>query len=175
MNFKGQLLSELSRKNIDYVIHVVGDNQVFFDEIVELMLNEKASLSMRAAWVVEGACLKYPSLIFPHLDKVIESLQGDNHPGMQRNITKILSRIEIPEKWHGFLVDLCFKWISDPECTVAVKVYSMQILENMVKIYPELKSELRDVIEDQFNKNSAGFKSRGGKILKSLGSDQAKI
>jgi hypothetical protein len=44
----------------------------------------------------------------------------------------------------------------------------MTVLFNIVKKYPELKDELKMSIEDQLPYGSAGFKSRGRRILKSL-------
>jgi hypothetical protein len=165
MNFEAQLLSELSRKNIDYIIHVVGDNQELFDEILSLMLLNKNPLSPRAAWVLEGSCLKHPFLIQSHLGKIIRDLKTYTHPGTQRNVLKILSRSEIPEKWEGFITDVSFEWLSDPSRPVAIKMYCMVILTNMLTKYPELKDELRVVIENQLHTGSPGFKSRGRKVL----------
>ena len=62
MNFREQLLSELSRKNVNYVIHVVGDSEAHFDSIIELLLNEKDPLPARASWVAEGVSARYPEL-----------------------------------------------------------------------------------------------------------------
>ena len=78
----------------------------------------------------------------------------------------MLSRMSVPEQEQAFLIDLCFRWILDNEETVAVKVYCMQIIAN--HLYPELKYELRGVIEDRFSRSSAGFQSRGRKILKMI-------
>lgn len=46
----------------------------------------------------------------------------------------------------------------------------MTILHNLSKEHPDLKNELRVAIEEQMPYASAGFKSRGNKILKALGS-----
>jgi hypothetical protein len=49
-----------------------------------------------------------------------------------------------------------------------VKVFGMTVLANLCEKLPELKNELRIIIEDQMPYGSAGFKSRGSKILKKL-------
>jgi hypothetical protein len=41
-------------------------------------------------------------------------------------------------------------------------------LQNLAKDYPEIKTELKLLIEDQLPHQTAGFKSRGKKILKEL-------
>ena len=44
----------------------------------------------------------------------------------------------------------------------------MTVLGNLVKKYPEIKNELKYVIEEQFADQTAGFRSRGKKILKAI-------
>jgi hypothetical protein len=169
MNFKEQLQAELSRQNMDFIAHCVGNDKKHFDEIIQIMLNEKGYLAARAAWVAEIVCLKYPGLVVPYIHNLIQALPEFNHPGSQRNTLKILSRCIIEDEDDlGTLIDVCFKWINEPEKTVAVKIFCMDILSKHLNIYPELAYELKSVIEDQFEKNSAGFKSRGRKTLKYL-------
>ncbi len=168
MNFENQFLAGISRKNTDYIIHIIGDNQEYFDEILSLALLNKYPLSHRAAWVLEGCSANYPKLVQPHLGIIIEGLPAYNHPGTRRNILKILMRSSIPEEYEGFIADLCFEWVGSPIQPVATKVFCMEILANMLRKYPELKEELRAVIESQFELNSAAFKSKGRKVLKTI-------
>jgi len=51
---------------------------------------------------------------------------------------------------------------------VAIKVHAMQVIANHLDLYPELAFELRGGIEDQWDKNSVGFKSRGKRVLQGL-------
>ncbi len=67
------------------------------------------------------------------------------------------------------MADSCFTFLSDPKEPIAVKVFSMSVLANITKKQPELRDELRIVIEDQLPYSTPAFKSRGGKILKELG------
>jgi hypothetical protein len=51
---------------------------------------------------------------------------------------------------------------------IAVRVFSMTVLCNLAGKLPELKNELIPLIEDQMPYGSAGFISRGRKVLKDL-------
>jgi len=51
---------------------------------------------------------------------------------------------------------------------IAIRVFAMTVLANLADTYPEIKGELIAVIEDQMPYGSAGFISRGKKILKKL-------
>jgi len=168
MNIREQLLVELSHFNMNYIADSIGKSPENFQAIMKMVLEDEDPVPARAAWVAELLSQKDPSLVKPYIGKMIVGLKRFTHPGTRRNVLKILMRTEIPEEHQGLLIDICFRWIMDEEKKVAVKVYAMQIIENHIPQYPELAVELSEVIEDQFEKNSAGFKSRGRKVLKNL-------
>jgi len=164
MDIRTQLLSELSRRNVDYTIFALKNNEDHFGELIRIILHEKDPLPMRASWVVEGITAQYPDMILPYMKDLIRKLRHFTHPGTLRNILKIFSRMDIDKKYHGQLADICFDWIAEEKKPVAVKVYAMQILARLIRIYPELKNELLELIDQQLPRSSAGFKSCARKI-----------
>lgn len=168
MNIKEQLLVELSHFNMNYIADSIGADPEKFKYLMHLVLMDEDPVPPRAAWVAEIVTQKDPSLVKPYVGKMVKRLESFTHPGTRRNVLKILMRTRIPEKYQGHLIDICFRWILDEDKKVAAKVFAMQIIENHLPQYPELAVELSEVINDQFNKNSAGFKSRGRKVLKNL-------
>jgi hypothetical protein len=76
--------------------------------------------------------------------------------------------LEIPEKFHGEIMDICFRFLESPTEALAVKVFSMSVLGNLAALYPDIKPELKLVIEEQLPHQTAGFKSRAKKVLKML-------
>jgi hypothetical protein len=167
-SIREQLLVELSYFNIHYIADVIGTDHAHFKTIMDLVLKDKDPVPARAAWVAELVTQKDPLLFVPYLKEVVKKLKHFTHPGTTRNILKILMRTEIPGSLQGMLIDFCFHCILDAGEKVAAKVYAMQIIENHVSMYPELAVELSEVIRDQLNKNSAGFRSRGKKVLTNL-------
>lgn len=58
--------------------------------------------------------------------------------------------------------------LADVKETVAVRVFCMTVLDNLSKHYPEIKQELRVILQDQLEQGcTAGFRSRASKILRS--------
>jgi len=168
MNIREQLKAELSKFNMEYIAGSLGTDPDHFHVLMDYVLNENDPIPPRAAWVAELMTQKDPELIIPWIEKLIHALEKFTHPGTRRNILKILARTEIPEEQQGFLLDTCFRWLNDDEIKVATKVFSMDIIENHISLYPELANELSEIIYHQWDKNSAGFKSRGGKVLKRI-------
>jgi len=62
----------------------------------------------------------------------------------------------------------CFSFIESVSTPVAIKAFSLTTLYNLSKSYPEIKNELKLIIEERWDDETAAFKSRGRRILKQL-------
>lgn len=170
MNYAERLAQEHSRANTDAIAHAVGDDPEEFKKIVDIIYTAPAPLPQRASWLLAVISRKYPELIKPHVPKFIHSVAGFKIDGIKRNMLSALCTQQIPEKLQGKMVTACFDFILSPSETVAVKVLSLDILSHFIKEHPQLKNELKAVIEDQLPKTTAAFRSKGNKILKRLNS-----
>jgi hypothetical protein len=171
MNFREQLLAELSKRNTDYIASVVDQDEKLFKELFNLILTNEEYVSGRAAWVIETLWLKYPEMIDPYINDMIDFLPISKYDNQKRHFTKILSTRnlrDLDEERLGILIDRCFTWLEDPIYPTAVKMFSMQIIYNYVQIEPVLATELIAIIENQFNDGTPGFKNRGEKLLRKL-------
>lgn len=109
---------------------------------------------------------QYPSLLLPYYKSVISLLgKPEILPGIKRNILRVLQYQEIPEEFEGEVLDRTFALLEDTGQPVAIRVFSMQVVYNLSTKYPEIKPELKTIIEASLPYASAGFKSRAGKIL----------
>jgi len=73
--------------------------------------------------------------------------------------------VEVPAKHRGRLMDKCFLYISSVDVPIAVRAFSLTILENLSKDYPEIIPELRLIIEENWDRATPAFRSRAKKIL----------
>jgi hypothetical protein len=162
------LSGPLSRKAIDIVINAAGDNEEIISYISKLVINGPEPIPMRASWALEGIDLKFPHRVNPFIKSLIKSIRTCKHSGTRRNILKLLTRKTIPEDQQGHLINYCFEWLVDKAEPVAVKVYAMQIIMNHSKEYPELKQELKEILEEQYELSSPGFKSKANHIFRSI-------
>jgi len=89
----------------------------------------------------------------------------DLHPAIPRNITRLFQYVAVPAKHRGRLMDKCFFYISSVDVPIAVRAFSLTILENLSKDYPEIIPELRLIIEENWDRATPAFRSRAKKIL----------
>ncbi|OJJ19168.1 hypothetical protein BKI52_20360 [marine bacterium AO1-C] len=168
MNIKDNLIQISSKENAESIAQYVGADPDRFAELMALFLGDEYRLTQRAAWVLSKSVDRHPQLLLPYLEKVIYNLQEDVPVAVKRNTVRILQDVDIPEDLMGPLADVCFQFLESGEEPIAVKVFSMTILFNITKKEPDLKNELRLLIEAQLPYGSAGFKSRAKKILPHL-------
>ena len=81
---------------------------------------------------------------------------------------RILQEIPIPKRFQGEIMNTCFAYISDPSEKPAVKAFSLTVLQNLARQYPDIRKELKLIIETQWENESAAFRSRAKKILKEI-------
>ncbi|HEV7782498.1 MAG TPA: hypothetical protein VGO58_14590 [Chitinophagaceae bacterium] len=168
MNLRETILKEHSRANCTRIVNWIGTDQRRFDELVHLFLNDEYRVIQRAGWPLGEVAVNYPSMILKHLGKLLKHVKKPGlHEAVKRNTVRLLQELTIPERYHGDVMNLCFDYLVSPTEKPAVKAFSLTVLENLSHQYPEIKQELKTIIEDRWDLETAAFRSRGKKILKS--------
>ncbi|MCW3120183.1 MAG: hypothetical protein JWM28_4265 [Chitinophagaceae bacterium] len=167
MNLREQLLKEHSKANCERILKWIGSDQQRFNDLLQLFLHDEYRVVQRAAWPLGCAVINHPPLVKKHFARLIKNLKKPAiHDAVKRNTVRFLQQIQIPEKFHGEVMDTCFRYIASPDEAVAIKAFSLTILENLSHQYPEIRNELKLVIEERWDYESAAFRSRAKKILK---------
>lgn len=168
MNIKDEILREHSKQQVTKIADYIGNDPEKFDELMHLFFDREYRTCQRAAWVVSHCTDRYPGLAEPYIGPMLMNLKKEVHVAVVRNSLRILQIMDIPGELLGEAADIGFKLLESKDQPVAVKVFAMTVLANICKKVPELKNELSILIEDQMPYASAGFRSRGSKILKQM-------
>lgn len=169
MNIQQELEKEHSKEQASRIANYAVQNKKQFKELMNCYTNEDYRLSQRAAWSVSWAAKNKPAMIEPYINVLVKRLQEPNvHPAVIRNAVRILEDINIPEQFHGEVMNACFGFIETPSTPAAIKAFSLTVLFNLTKQYPEIKPELKLIIEERWDTETAAFRSRGKKILRGL-------
>ena len=169
MNLRVTILKDHSKANCNLIVNWVGNDQKKFDELFHLFMHGEELVVQRAAWPVSYCVEAHPVLIKKHLKVLVQNLYREGLNGaVKRNTVRLLQYIDIPEKYHGPVMDNCFNFIEDPNEKPAVKAFSLTILQRLSERYPEIKNELKMIIEERFEQETAAFRSRAKKLLRNL-------
>jgi hypothetical protein len=169
MDIKKEILKLRSKSQIINIVKYIGAHADRFNILVTNYLNGPYQVSQRASWAISHCVENRPELIKPHLKKVLHFASKPGvHDSVKRNTMRLLQFIEIPKKYQGHVVELAFHFLQNKKEPIAVKAFSMTVLSRLIKNEPDLKKELRLIIEDQIPFSSPGFKSRAKKVLTEL-------
>ena len=169
MNIREELLKEHSKQQALKIANYACSSPKYFKELMNCFIDNEYRIAQRAAWSVSWASQKQPELVKPYIKILVAQLNRKNiHNSVIRNSLRILQKINIPQKFHGEVMNSCFNFIQQPATPVAFKSFSLKILGNFAKIYPEIKNELKVIIEERWGTETAGFKAKAKHILKQI-------
>lgn len=170
MDIRAAILEEHSKEQSTLIADYIGHDKKRFKILVQLFLEDEYRVVQRAAWVLSLVAEKHPQLIEPYLPEFAARMQEPGLPvAVKRNVVRMLQHIMIPESLEGPVMNACFEFLADPKETVAVRCFSMTVLGNLARKYPEIKQELVSIVEDQLEQGAtAGFKARAKAVLHSL-------
>lgn len=164
-----QLLKGHTKTNCNKIVKWIGDKQDRFDKLFDLFLHGEYRVVQLAGWPLGYCVIEYPALISKHFAKLVKYMNKPGlHDSVKRNAVRLLQFVDIPAKYRGEIMDSCFRYISSPDEAVAIKAFSLTVLEKLSHHYPEIKNELKVIIEDRWEHETAAFRSRARKMLKQL-------
>lgn len=169
MDLKVDILKEHSKKQCDKIVNWVGGDRKKFDELFHLFLYGEYRLTQRAAWPLSYCAIAHPHFMEHHFQELLDNLKKPNlHDSIKRNTVRLLQTVNIPDDYEGAIMEICFKYLESHDEAVAIKAFSLTILQRLAEKYPEIISEIKLIIDEQLPHQSAAFRSRAKKFLKAF-------
>jgi hypothetical protein len=169
MDLRKELAKEHAQATVFKVVDYVGVNPKRFKELIAVYLKGPFRITQRAAWPLSYCVQRHPHLIKPHLKRVLNYLEMPGiHNAIKRNTIRLLQFIEIPRSYQGLVSAICFGYLQDKKEQIAIRVFSMSVLHSIASQNPELKHELKLIIEDNLPYASPAFIARAKKVMKDL-------
>jgi len=169
------------RKHRMRITKMVLDNHVLYNHLIKIAFKVDDPVSLKACWILELVYLDNSQMIIPYLDLFTSKLKLLKFDSSKRPIAKICQLlVEAYFKKKPSLIqnaltnthleqitEACFDWLIQQE-KVATKAYSMYALLHLGKKYDWVYSELRPVIEKDYNSGSPAYKAAARKVLKRI-------
>jgi len=169
MKLREEILKEHSKKQCLKIVAWVGNDKKRFAELIKLMLNTEGQLAQRAAWSVAWCIFEKPEFAKPWISKLIINLRKKNlHDAIKRNSVRIFEIADIPEKYCGELFEICNNYLHDLKEPIAVRAFSISVMFNIAKKYPDLINEVKHSAESLLHCGIPALEARGRNILKEI-------
>jgi hypothetical protein len=167
MDLLEALKKEHSKRQCERIVQYIGADPQRFAILMKLFFKGEYRITQRAAWPLSYCVRRYPGLIRPYFKPLLDHLaKKDLHVAVIRNTLRLLQDVPIPEKYHGRVMSACFDFLQAPDTAIAVKAFSLTVLEHLAKDYPDILPELQLIIAEQWDLATPAFRSRARKILK---------
>lgn len=167
---KELLAKKASRANSYKVVSLVGNSPKLYKNLIEIIIDYECPYSEKAAWAMNHCFEENMGFFEDYFSEFTEILKDETYSdSVKRNIVRIFQFIEIPEEFHATIIDSCFQMVIKKDTAIALKAFSLGVLDKMTKRYPELQNELKSCLEDIIPNASSGLKNRAQKILIRLG------
>ncbi|WP_439152465.1 adenylosuccinate lyase [Winogradskyella sp.] len=184
---KDQLYSELNyvdatRECRTKYADIVSNDLQLLKPLMNIIFMVGDKLSTRAAWVFEFVVTKDIDLMAPYLEDFVSNiskLQLDSSVRPMAKVTEMIItnyysnlnskiRENLTHRQREQIVEACFDWMIRDE-KVAVKVYSMSSLYLLGTEFDWIHDELKTILQQDYNQQTAAFKARARHVLKKLG------
>ncbi|MGZ0016547.1 adenylosuccinate lyase [Yeosuana sp. AK3] len=167
-------------KRLKYA-NMVLDDLSLMPYLMTVLFMTDDKISFRAAWILEYVCAEYIGLIIPYLDDFTLKLKEIHLDSAVRPVAKVcellaksyvskqtnLIKKTISAVHKERIVEACFDWMIQDE-KIATKAYAMNTLFLFGKDYKWVHPELSQILEQDFQNQSAGYKARAKHILKKI-------
>jgi len=162
-------LADSSRKLADLTASMVYEKPELIKPLLEVSWLDSEPLSQRASRVVCICCCEYPELLLAHVPQIIARLGRQKSEGSRRNFLKIFCDrdFKLRTRDQSILLNSCFDFLTG-NYSIAVKVYSMEIIYKLSTYLPDIQRELYVILTENSADSSAGYRSRAHKILRRI-------
>lgn len=170
MDIRHQLLKAHSRQNADIVESYVVETPGAIIRLMTCFFCDEVNVAQRAAQVVGNLGRNHPVMLEPWWEEMVTAAEEPVHDAIRRNVARYFSELELelPETLESRMVDSFTTWICEDKTPVAVAAFAMQFVADRCLRYPEHAQQVRQMIERKMDSASAGFQSRGKKILRQI-------
>jgi hypothetical protein len=149
MDFKREITKDQSVINAKRLANYIIANKYELKNVTKTIFDDDTNISMRSAWILSHVSMKSPEIIVPLIPQFLNYIRKkDAHPGTVRCILSCIQRINIPGKYCSEIFDYCMDATKNAGMPNAVRAFSITILGNICKNYPELKPEVEMVLNE---------------------------
>jgi len=120
-----------------------------FTEALELAIGDKQPYCWRSAWLLYSCMEENDSRVRVYIPKIITVLP-DKRDGHQRELMKLLHRMELDDEQEGRVFDLCMNMWESINKQPSIRANAFMFILKTVTKYPELKEEFAFITQDQY-------------------------
>ena len=167
MDIRDKVLEIRQGRNFAEFQLYFANNPGEIKNLIEIISNQEPyPLEEYASWIVVHLCKTQKEQIQPFYENIVDSAFLSKNQSVMRNTINCIYHLGVTSYRESDFIDLLIGFIQDYKNKVAVQVYSMFVLIDFIKIHPELKPEITEIIDLHADGKSAAYASARRKFIK---------
>jgi hypothetical protein len=143
--------------------HII-ENKIDLSDLVELIHTEYP-VGIRFSWMLGYLCEIKPEVVYPTISYFFNHRNEINIPNFNRSLAKLFYLSGVPDELEGEVVTALFNWLQDPKSNITTKRNSILALDMISYIHPDLRNELKIVLEEMQHTSSGSLAPLIAKII----------
>jgi hypothetical protein len=125
MDLRNKILQEHNKNSCLKIVNWIGNDLLRFNELFDLFLHGEYRIAQRSAWPLGYCAIAHPEFLKNNFKQLIDNLKKPGiHNSIKRNTVRMLQEVEIPERYEGRIMEICFNYVqSRTEEAVAIKAF----------------------------------------------------
>ena len=145
-------------RDFDGLTELFTENHELREDLFQIIKNKtEYPYSEHASWILTHFTKAKPKLTQLKIKLLIDILFETDNQSVLRNVLNTLNHLELSDYRESELIDLLVNFILDKKNKVALHVYSIQLLTQFIKKYPDLKQEIDQVLTIQVENASPAY------------------
>jgi hypothetical protein len=156
-----QILNHFRKdRDFDGLTELFTENVELREDLFQIIKNKiEYPYSEHASWILTHFTKVKPTLTQKKSSLLIDILFETDNQSVLRNVLNTLNQLKLSDYRESEFIDLLVNFILDKNNKVALHVYSIQLLIQFVKKYPDLKQEIDQVLSIQVENASPAYYS----------------
>lgn len=152
---------------VTYWSKYVLENKIGLKELLPL-LHREHTVGMRFAWMIGTLCEMEPEVVRPVSKYLYENRDKVHFPNFDRTLAKVFYLVGVPPEIEGEAIDSLFRWMESPDIGISIRRFALLALIEVTKTYPELKEELKLILESQLDNSQPTYRKLALQVLGKL-------
>tara|TARA_R110002072_G_scaffold234192_1_gene391748 strand:- start:6045 stop:6566 length:522 start_codon:yes stop_codon:yes gene_type:complete len=135
-------------------------------ELIQLIENKREyPFEEYASWILSHVVKTQKEEVQQYYEQLIDLLLNNENQSSRRNVLSTILKLELTDYKESEFIDLLISYIKDYETKVASQVNALYILAKFVLKYPELKTEIVQIIEFHAEKKTHSYDAARRKFM----------
>jgi hypothetical protein len=144
-----QLKSKLLSSYKEEMVAFLKSHPEHFNEAIELAISDDQPFAWRSAFLLSSCMEENDVRVKKYIKPILTSIRSKKD-GHQRELLKILYRMQLTDKSEGIVFDICIRLWEQISKDASVRMTALKFIIKIANMHPELLNEITVLMQDHY-------------------------